>query len=751
MTSRPAPTGAFALLAILAGCGGSSRSAPTAASPPAAADGELDLAALARSIDPGEVPPLGEDAPPLLRQAFDASDGSSVPLDQLVSQAESVAGALIVNATGIDLGRVMTLVYMADQMEHRMSRCELDCLAAAERVYAAADVPWLADPDAFLGELLSLAALTRTEMAPEQAKPIFDYLQRAFTRAPLRHRFVAARILRSAPASPAATAALRTLARRAEREGDYRLAVQLRQTVVARAPLGFDDLADLAGSCILAERIPCVQEAMVRARASSGGHPEKLGSLERDLAATRRIIALAGAREEGAELERAHLLVDVGRRQQAIVLLDRLAAAHPRDARPLVGLARAWFADAKTTRSGELVARARPLEHKEERFYELAIGLTFQRLMGLFSGGSSDPDKVIASIVGALPQLQADVEELARFKPGVGGVLRVVVGRLKEGATLIGMTDATARRKLLTALTAGALDEALALHARMPGDADVYRLLYLVARFTARPGATRAAAIEVPPGVTGRDELLLMRAGLLYSFAVSWTDSTRIAEIDRTLEALSATGSSGPVARVLRADTLALEARMLGRAERWPDVATAYRALLEEAAPEERPRLQNNLGVALWESGDREGARAAWADALAAGEPHQVARLNQTATAEAADLAALDQIADGSDRVGVQVQALHWKIARAKLRGAARRRAMAQAARLLGSTTVSDASDGSTGVVLEESFNVGIGYSSRDRLLVQLSLGRAAFLLVPAPRERTRVTDASRTRRRSRP
>jgi tetratricopeptide (TPR) repeat protein len=752
MTSRLGPIRALALTAILAGCGGGSSSAP-AARPKPATEGELDLAALARSIDPGEVPPLSAGAPPMLAQAFEASSGANYSPEQLATEATSVGGALTGSSGQIDLRRVLMLVYLADQIERRMSECKIDCLAAAERIYAIADVPWLADPEAFLGQLLALSALAGQEMPAEQAKPIFEYLQRAFARAPLRHRYIAARILRTAPASEAATETLRSLARRAARDGDYPQAVRLRKAVLARAPLGFSDLLDLSSACLLAEELDCAVEALGRARATSGAEPERVTSVERDMVATRRIRELASARGLDAALERAHLLVDVGRRQEATAALDRLAAANPRDARPLVGLARAWFSDAKVKLASDLVARARPLDHKDERFYELAVGLTFQRLMGLLTGGAPNEEAIVAAVVAHLPELRADVDQLARFKPGVGGVLQVVVGRLQEGAGLIGVKDVTERRKRLAALTAGAMDEALALHARMPAEPDVYRLIYMIARFAGRASGERAVALDIPPGVTGRDDLLLMKAGLLYSFAVSWTDKERVAAITRTLDQLSAAGSTGPLARSLRVDAKVLEARMLGRAERWSELADAYRTLLHEGSDEDRSRLANNVGVALWESGDKAGARGAWTEAVTAGDPHHVARLNLAATAETPDLAALDQIADGSDRVGVQVQAVHWKIARAGLKGAARKRALKRAQGLLASTTVGDAADGSSGVVLEESFNVGVGYSTRDRLLVQLYLGRSAFLLVPAPGagKAARVTDASRARRSARP
>jgi hypothetical protein len=102
-------------------------------------------------------------------------------------------------------------------------------------------------------------------------------------------------------------------------------------------------------------------------------------------------------------------------------------------------------------------------------------------------------------------------------------------------------------------------------------------------------------------------------------------------------------------------------------------------------------------------------------------------------TAETPDLKLLDRIADASDGIGVRVQALRWKVPLGRLTGAPRRAALRRAQEALAEGLVDETTDGSTGVVLEESFNVGVGYSSRSRLVVELDLGHKTSLIVPAP------------------
>ncbi|HKE15342.1 MAG TPA: hypothetical protein VKB80_10775 [Kofleriaceae bacterium] len=734
-TERQAALVLATLAAMAAGCGARAAAPRKAPPPPRAAGGALDLAELARTIDPGEVAPLTSKAPAVLAEAFASAGAEGLTAEQLASQTTQLATSLtqITNLGEQDLARVLALVYLAGMLEGHLDQCELDCLGKAEQAYAALDIPWLADPDAFLGQLLALGTLMQRPMADDQGKAVLEYMRSTFAHAAVRHRWVAARILRSAPRSPAATDTLRNLAVRAERDGDYRLAVQLRDAVLARGATGFVDLAAMAGACVLAERIPCAERSLARARAASDREQGRIDSIASQVAASKRIAALTGARGLDQRLERAHLLLDVGRHQEAVVEFDELAAASPRDARPLAGRARAWFEETRSGKAIELVTRARDLEHKDQRFYELAVGLTFQRLMGLASKGPAEQEKLAEAVVQYVPELRSDVEGLARFNPGIGGVLRVVVGRLHECLALMQTSDHAEQRRRLGTITRAGLADALALRERYPREPDVYRLIFLAARFASPTRDYSAASTPIPAELARRDELLLMQAGLLYSFAVSWGDGSRLGEIMHALEALSSETATGAPARMLRADTMALQARVLSRPALWTEVARAYRALLAGAAAEDRGRIQNNLGVALWQTGDRGGARAAWAEAISAGEPHGAAQLNSAVTADRPDLRMLDQVADKSDRIGIQTQAVRWKISLAHLKGAKRRAALQHARQILATSPLDDAADGSSGVVLEESFNVGVGYSSRDRLLVQLYLGRAAFLVLPAP------------------
>jgi tetratricopeptide (TPR) repeat protein len=732
---RQAATSLAILAALAAACGARAAAPRPVASPPPPASRGLDLAALARSIDPGEVPPLASKAPPVLAEVFASAGGESLSAKQLAAQMSQLATSLTqnMNLNEQDLARVLALVYMAGLLEGRLAQCDLDCLGMAEQAYAALDIPWLAEPDAFLGQLLALGTLMQRPLPEDQGKALLEYMRSTFAHAALRHRSIAARVLRDAPRSEAATATLRNLAARGEREGDYRLVLRLREAVIERGATGFSDLAAHAMACLLAERIPCAERALARARAASDREQSRIDGIERGMAATRSIVQLARARGLTQRLDRAHLLLDVGRHQEAIAEFDKLTAAHPRDARPLVGRARAWFDETRSAKAIELVHRARGLEHMDQRFYELAVGLTFQRLMGLASKGPAEQEQLTRAVAQHVPELRSDVEGLARFNPGTGGVLRVVVGRLQECLALMQTSDLAQRRARLGAITRAGLADALALRGRFPAEPDVYRLIFLAARFASQARDYSAAATPIPAGLARRDELLLMQAGLLYSFAVSWGDRSRVEEIVRDLDALSAESAGSAPARMLRADTLALQARLLGRPALWSDVAAAYRGLLESAGQEDRARIQNNLGVALWQTGDRDGASAAWAEAISGGEAHGAAQLNSTVTSDRPDLRALDQITDKSDRIGIQTQALRWKIALAHLKGAPRRAALQRAQQILSTSPLDDAADGSSGVVLEESFNVGVGYSSRDRLLVQLYLGRSAFLLLPAP------------------
>lgn len=746
MSARPAynrgvrSLAAVLLVALWIGCGASS---PAARHP---ADRPLDLAKLADAIDPGPQPPLTSAMPPWLREMFgaglDVSEIDTATLADLVSQRlQSIAVDGKISESNL-LG-LLTAIYALGEVGGKET-CELACLGAIEKAYAALDVPMMAADDGFMAQLLDLAvkAIASQGEDPRQLQDIIGFVRAVATAAPAHQRRAAARILRLAPDSDEATTSLRHLADQDDRAGDTTRALQLRMMVAARVqPLGYDDAIEVVRACVHALRSDCARSWHARAT-TLADKPEQHGSLDHQAKNLGRMdrIAAIGPTPKTLELalERAHLLIEIGRSSAAAEELARLREAHPADARPVVGLVRASFEKLfMSRRAMELLAEARPLANHDQAFYELALGMFFMRFMQeILPEFLRDPDGAPGKIAGFLPELRADVDGLAQFIPARAAVLAVVIDQARKALPLANVPEAD-REARFAELTRGAMVEARALRAKFPDEPDTHRLAMLLARFG---GTTRGDYTvirdPIPPAMTDAADVAIMRAGLQVSLLVAWNTPGELAALRASIGALVDLPAKQARIDDLRTDVAALDVVIGGKAGGWPAAEAAYRERLAGVTGQARGRLLNNLGVALWRQGRAADASAAWAEAVSVHDPVAVAALNlrATETIDEGTLDALQAIATSADRASTRAQAIRWHASRAGLTGDALAKAKAEAKDALADSAMMGITvTGDQGIILDETFSFGLGYSSAKGLVTNFELSSDVWLVLPAP------------------
>ena len=315
-------------------------------------------------------------------------------------------------------------------------------------------------------------------------------------------------------------------------------------------------------------------------------------SLERLRNAARA--AVAPGTTIDALLGRAEALAILQRDDEAIALYERLAHDHPDDARPHVGRAQMVFLDianlgdpiAGGLRAGLHLDRAAHLRHREARYYELATIVWGRRLFAAES------------------LVQASREDLTTRLAEIVTGFRAIDPATASAVELFGkMTLAWSGDSEVTVPSRA---DVLTLRNRYPQSAHLYRLSLLLA--IAGEQRPAAEAFGRFPGEAGA----LERAQIVA--ALGWEDPA-------LLPGELPNDEAGAVA-------LALRARH-GLAP-WAEVADRYRALLEHADAGSSPRLRDGLAVALWWAGDRDGARAVFAE-LTGPAPE----LNSLATADA--------------------------------------------------------------------------------------------------------------------
>ncbi len=702
------------MLSLVAACG-----SPPPVAPPRP---EMDLGALADRLEaePGvaEAPPLLDAVPSPLRAALLGED---------YERAAAIAHAAIERRSGgnvfstSDTGTLLTIFRGALAMERRAAHgdCDLACESLLEQLYTLLDVPWMADPDGYFAQMFATMADAATDAGGGVATELLRGVSEVATRAHRRHRWAAARLLRASPDGPEAALVLRHLGWSASADEEYgRAAALFRESLGRDAKPTASAWLNLADACYRSLDLACGDRATRASRRAPGAalQRKRLDGLR---TVRRRARARTGARPPRtfeARLARARAELDLGRSRAAETIYTALARSHPRDARPVVGLAAVAASRHLRVRAVRAqLDRAAHLEPKQRDYYELEIAAWQANFLDAMHGMAGDPDHLYQRLAAELPHLRSIVDGLARFEPARMAPLRALIDLADQ--LIAGGRDPPAGEVV------GRVTRTLAimqqLRSRYPHEDDVHKAAYVLVQWSTDHALARTVlGARLPSGLRHRRDVTALRARARYRLAVTWNDPSMLPR-DRAQPELAA-------------DAWALRARASGRASDWRRAERGYRRLLRDARGETRARLLNNLGVTLAAQGKRRAALAAWKESIDGGATTRAPDLNRAITAR--DQKTLADLASWAGWAGLEWQAAMWRLATGRLsaddaralrkRAAERMRSVAGGAR---------ANDGRVGALLDATFQVGLGYSTVEGLVTNWELPMKTWLIIPAP------------------
>ncbi len=722
-------------------------------------DEPIDLAAFAAKIDPGRTKPLLADAPVWVSVFLRASGGES--LDEVLARLRETWTENSVNFKFDDLNQFIAILRDVVALEGALtdeSDCDLACLEVFATIYGVLDLREWIDSDSFFGQLLDFGAgaAAAAGVSENQAEELVRFIRGVINRAPVRHRRMAAEILKRAPQSEEATAVLVRLAHDADQDQDFTLSRRLFKTVLARSkqPTG-DQWLDLASACSLSYRFTCARRAIAAARRAFASAPrpaagedkgkdkdkdadpkEKLDNANEQLGHARRAKKLENAKSLGDRMARAEALMLLGRTNQARALYQLIRNDHPRDARPLVGLARLEMSGGlKMKKARRLITEAAGLDHKDHHYYQVAVGTWFQVFMDeILPAAMQDKDHIPELIAAQLPPLRRDLEGLMKYDPVNGAVLDVVVDAFFE---LLDMTGASKekQRSIYRASLGKAHQRTAKLRRAHGKNPNVHKLGLFVARLLReRKPAMAAILTKVPKKVEDRESVVTLRRTVLYSMAEIWGDPRALGEL-RSWAKRAARGKDWS-SRAEAGDVYALIARLSGKRAVWAAAERAYRRAMESAPDEEQARLLNNLAVTLYEQGDADSARREWISSRDMNPERRVATLNLLVV-EPRDPRIADKLEAEVGQLGSSIlsfQARAWALHHRGLTGGALRKKLAELhAEESDDQTMGPAMTASRGVYEDGQFQFSFGYSTREGLVIQFTLESKRWLVVPAP------------------
>jgi hypothetical protein len=482
---------------------------------------------------------------------------------------------------------------------------------------------------------------------------------------------------------------------------------------VARARIGLDD-ADGAGAAIgQAKAMMAAGDRLARA---------SVFALERD---RRALVALRALPEADAapatRLARFDELLQLGRNQEAKLLLDGLAKARPKDARVRARQVQLRLAEGDISPS--LVDALRPddLTDRDALYWSVRIGAAGMAFK-------------VATSKEALDELATSVRALAPLEPGRAAALGFILERV---APLTSGADEAALLRVIR----DSFEPAVALRARYPAVADVDRLVLTLALFHADPAKGFAAAIARPQTAPEDDpELYSQRAHVLVTLAAYLGGAADLGAVEHAIEDVPPADRETESARSALLGDLQMLRALAGDAAAWPRAAAQWQAALQ-TSQQQAGRLLDNLGYATSIAGDMPAAQALFEKSYKARSERRWVPLLNIATAPTTSTAdRLNVIRTIADQLAPKTPGLvnAW---RASIEPDAdlARTAAAKALEDFGSTlSFHQVALHARGVVTEGSFKIGVGLRS-GRRVHDLSASAFATLWLARPLPITRA------------
>ncbi|MEX1366733.1 MAG: hypothetical protein AB1Z98_26645 [Nannocystaceae bacterium] len=720
------------------------------------------LAEIADAIDPGPVAPLTADLPAWLSTGLSLPSSETDAEDRL-QQARAAWQAWENRSTADDDG-VAEMLQALVELARALALAEraagegpgappgatpgatIEALLLLEPIYSLIDVPQLANDRSLFARMVPAIAAMITEGGEVQLggslEELWQRVAQGLRSAGGLHLRTVSQLLRSAPQHPSIPEVLSRTAQTVHRDDEALAVGIMRRSLALR---GVEASAahwlDLASICYRSLEFGCGDQARRRAKAQAPADDDALAErLRESLTQAKHAHAAVELRDApGLEdrLEQAGALMELSRYADAQPIYEQLHRLHPDDARPVAGLANVALSDRiDFVGAYEILERARPRDHLDQQWYELAIGVRATMLLDnvLPQLADQSPDEIFATLRPALLQMDADIAGLEATGADQGKVLRYAYDLGLEAWPKL-RADSSAQ---LLQLVRAQLARARALQAQVPHSRHAYTLVLAAAELS----DDRAAALSVldlPPPPMHAEALAARRAQAALDLVATWDAAERVDQLVERIVAIDRADQPWSSRR------LAVDARVVARRLGHPGELAAleqrYRGLRQEPSGAEDPLLLNNLAAVVAQQGRTADALALLTEAEAHAEPGQVdlIRLNMLGTRiragvfgapEREDLEALQR---STAAVEVRLLAHAWRVVATTGREQRRARAaLAAAAAEEASTNFRPRNlPGRAGVILRGTLEAGLGYSTTEGLQLELDTAGVPWLVVP--------------------
>ena len=718
-----------------------------------------ELSATADRLDAGsQQPPLYEVLPTWLKVQVDAAlTGDPKSPKYLAEAREAIAALEKVDAKDTQAMLQGALVFarglvLAERAVVAGSD-DPELLAALTKAYREVQGLKMFQRSGLFGQLLNMAVeLARKEAKVEsqQVEEALAALTVVLERAPDLQRHTTARLLREHPDHPTV---IEVLLRASQTEAElerWPTALELGKLAVARKGerATGPDYGGLATLCYKGFDLACADKARKAAedRGPAEAGEDKAAAFKRQLAEidataeqARRVLALTDSPGLEAQIERGHLLLKLGRLQDAHATFLTLQKAHPNDARPVTGMAvLKVHRDFDFMGVADSIRGARKMTGRDRLYYEVALGTVPMRILGAVMTQAAKPGE------SALPELQAHFDEVLElaagfraFDPARAALLELLFTAAREAAPKF-MAD---KRDAGMAVVRKLADKALALTKKFPESRDVWRMVFSTTRLLADAARARAQATAPLPASLQQDpDLRLQQARALVDIALIWEDRALLAAAAEAAASLP-TEVDADTATNLRA-TIDAVLGLQGDKPALQRAVDAFAALAERKTGKDQATAFNNAAMVVAHGLDATTAlavleRARQADPEELVPAHNMAALAFGLQAREGLPELFATVAQRGQFAGLRVQGYAWLVALAEAGHGDVAVTRQEFAAALTKERAYDIRNrlqvGRWGVLEQAEFKVSLGYSTREGLVLLDEVVPRWWLIAPAP------------------
>ncbi len=703
----------------------------------------FDTTIFAAALYQGPVPPAVLADLPWVQPVAGPVD--AVTLRRNVDQVASLFLALQLqvnagrfNAPAIEEILKLLPVVAAAELQMSQGTCNDECLQAMHGFYLVVDQQYLSQGP-FISVLQTLLGITAGQ-AGAQTLAVFQDLGAAIRRAGPRHLYVVAQLLKQPQLPERRRALLRGVIRPLRDNQRFDLASAAVNEVVHgidAANLSLADTALVGATCYAAKQAACGDRALAQLTTKVNPTWDQLdANAERNMlreykAALHVVVTTPNPSTPDAMLAVAKAEEELGYFDAARARLAQAGQNFPSQARVWSRLAQldASHGDDSPAHIAELMAKAQRGTGQDAGYFGFRLMQLYQAKMStVLQPFLADPENSIGLVRAALTELRALVESWAKVEPR-GLVYLNAINVVEPHLATLATTSDTLVAEMFAMIKA--------LYAKFPNDIEITNGAGFAARFElGTPWSTGFLAAQTrlhatEPGL----KLDVQTSGTMAVAALVDRNSKQVAALLTRLKTLQQTAVELAMRKelnilhelelVVRIAALRLvPSRPDESAALWRAAATYYQAHANgETDAKHAPSLWNNAAVAAWAAGDQVGARAALTklsqvDNITA--KYNVAVMNNNQD-ELRRIAAITASADSE-----------WVV----IRAAARRVIKGPLPAVLAGTTRPGSKvrrlDGELGIVGDEAFEMGLGYSSRYGVNAPLSLTFVGWLLIDA-------------------